>query len=236
MQPVCSFLFVGKLQVLYLLLLETVSAFWLRFLLSLQVIASMDPKPVPGDWSGNGAPVKYSTRETREEGKGWFVIQEHLKRLQHVRVLAGYLHAKFLPSSPNILPLCSLLQCTCADCIRSTTAQGLGMGSRTLPKFLCQLSEAFVVHMQTHMQHMVAYGVGNAKRWAGAGCRAQPSSSVLDFTVGMENRSASVRIPHSVLLQKRGWCVSSHECFCLACLHPCACHATQATWFYRPFG
>ena len=51
----------------------------------MQVIASTDPKPVPGDWSGNGAPVKFSTRETREEGKGWFVIQEHLRRLQQVR-------------------------------------------------------------------------------------------------------------------------------------------------------
>ena len=50
----------------------------------MQVIASTDPKPVPGDWSGNGAPVKFSTRETREEGKGWFVIQEHLRRLQNV--------------------------------------------------------------------------------------------------------------------------------------------------------
>ncbi|CAL8465723.1 g5259 [Coccomyxa elongata] len=112
----------------------------LRLSEQFKVIASTDPKPVPGDWSGNGAAIKYSTRETREEGKGWFVIQEHLKRLQ-----------------------------------------------------------------QTHMQHMVAYGVGNAKRWGGPGCKAQPSSSVLDFTVGMENRSASVRIPHSVLLQKRGW-------------------------------
>lgn len=44
----------------------------------------MDPKPVPGDWAGNGAPVKFSTRETREEGKGWFIIQEHLGRLQQV--------------------------------------------------------------------------------------------------------------------------------------------------------
>ena len=50
----------------------------------MQVIASTDPKPVPGDWSGNGAPVKVSTRETREEGKGWFAIQEHLRLLQHV--------------------------------------------------------------------------------------------------------------------------------------------------------
>jgi hypothetical protein len=53
-----------------------------------QVIASTDPKPVPGDWLGNGAPIKFSTRETREEGKGWFVIQEQLRRLQHVRAAA----------------------------------------------------------------------------------------------------------------------------------------------------
>lgn len=50
----------------------------------MQIIASTDPKPVPGDWSGNGAPVKFSTRETREEGKGWFAIQDHLRLLQHV--------------------------------------------------------------------------------------------------------------------------------------------------------
>jgi hypothetical protein len=56
----------------------------LTVLFVMQVIASTDPKPVPGDWSGNGAPVKFSTRETREEGKGWFVIQEHLRRLQNV--------------------------------------------------------------------------------------------------------------------------------------------------------
>lgn len=58
----------------------------------MQVIASTDPKPVPGDWSGNGAPVKFSTRETREEGKGWFVIQEHLRRLQQVRAQARLAH------------------------------------------------------------------------------------------------------------------------------------------------
>ena len=54
---------------------------------ALQVIASTDPKPVPGDWLGNGAPIKFSTRETRQEGKGWFVIQEHLRRLQQVSLL-----------------------------------------------------------------------------------------------------------------------------------------------------
>ena len=54
------------------------------------------------------------------------------------------------------------------------------------------------------MQHIVAYGVGNAKRWTGQ-AQSQPSGSLLDFTVGMESRKASISIPHSVLLHKRGW-------------------------------
>ena len=31
-----------------------------------KVVASLDPKPVPGDWSGNAAYMKISTQETRE--------------------------------------------------------------------------------------------------------------------------------------------------------------------------
>lgn len=57
---------------------------------------------------------------------------------------------------------------------------------------------------QAHVQHIVAYGVGNAKRWTGL-AQSQPSGSLLDFTVGMESRKASINIPHAVLLQKRGW-------------------------------
>ena len=67
---------------------------------AMQVIASTDPKPVPGDWSGNGAPVKFSTRETREEGKGWFVIQEHLRRLQNVST-----PSQVPPESSRSLPM-----------------------------------------------------------------------------------------------------------------------------------
>ena len=57
------------------------------------------------------------------------------------------------------------------------------------------------------MKHIVAYGVGNAKRWENGGGAAQQPGSLLDFSVGMEDRRASIRIPHSVLLQKRGWSV-----------------------------
>ncbi len=58
--------------------------------------------------------------------------------------------------------------------------------------------------VQAHVQHIAAYGVGNAKRWTGL-AQSQPSGSLLDFTVGVESRKASISIPHSVLLQKRGW-------------------------------
>lgn len=47
-----------------------------------EVLSSIEPKPVPGDWSGNGAPVKYSTKGTREQGKGWSVIEQHSRLLQ----------------------------------------------------------------------------------------------------------------------------------------------------------
>ena len=57
---------------------------------------------------------------------------------------------------------------------------------------------------QAHVKHIVAYGVGNAKRWTPSG-RTPPAGSILDFTVGVEDRRASIRIPHAVLLQKRGW-------------------------------
>lgn len=30
------------------------------------LVASLDPKPVPGDWNGSSAYIKYSTRETRD--------------------------------------------------------------------------------------------------------------------------------------------------------------------------
>lgn len=46
------------------------------------IVASLDPKPVPGDWSGSGAPVKYSTAETRDPNKGLSAVDSHLRLLQ----------------------------------------------------------------------------------------------------------------------------------------------------------
>ncbi|KAK9832481.1 hypothetical protein WJX81_000192 [Elliptochloris bilobata] len=66
--------------------------------------ASFEPKPVPGDWQGNGAHVKVSTRETREAGRGWFAVQEHVRRLgaahgQHLMAYGAGAAARLGPSA-----------------------------------------------------------------------------------------------------------------------------------------
>ena len=51
-----------------------------------------------------------------------------------------------------------------------------------------------------HMQHMMVYGQGNIKRLLSPDAGRQH----LAFTWGLEQKSASVCIPHSVLLQQQG--------------------------------
>lgn len=109
-------------------------------------------------------------------------------------VWTNCLHVAGLVSSLDLLHCYGMLK---LDLIRRLRLQdccccGLDIGMRAC--------------LQSHMQHMVAYGVGNAKRWAAAGGSGPPGRAMLDFTVGMEDRNACIRIPHSVLLQKRGWC------------------------------
>ena len=107
----------------------------LRLTERFNVVASLDPKPVPGDWGGSGAPVKYSTSETRDASKGLLSIEGHLRLLQ-----------------------------------------------------------------QAHLHHIMVYGPGNAKRLTGQ----HRTSSVMCFTAGIEDRSASIRIPQSTVLRTCG--------------------------------
>ena len=52
-----------------------------------------------------------------------------------------------------------------------------------------------------HLQHLMLYGNGNSKRLTGQ----HRTSSAMHFTWGLEDRSASIRIPHSAFLHQRGW-------------------------------
>lgn len=94
-----------------------------------------------------------STRETRQPGKGWYAIQQHVMRLGAV-----------------------------------------------------------------HMQHMMVYGQGNIKRLLSPDAGRQH----LAFTWGLEQKSASVCIPHSVLLQQQGHLEDRRPGQCLPCsAQPC---------------
>lgn len=62
----------------------------LRLTEQFKLIASLDPKPVPGDWSSSGAFVKYSTADTRNPAVGLRAIDAHIRSLQQVRPLFSF--------------------------------------------------------------------------------------------------------------------------------------------------
>lgn len=53
----------------------------------------------------------------------------------------------------------------------------------------------------THAQHMLVYGTGNTARMLCPG----PAAALSRFSAGVEATGASVRVPHSALLQQRGY-------------------------------
>nr|XP_061836880.1 glutamine synthetase-like [Nerophis lumbriciformis]XP_061836882.1 glutamine synthetase-like [Nerophis lumbriciformis]XP_061836883.1 glutamine synthetase-like [Nerophis lumbriciformis] len=125
--------------------IEVADQLWVaRFLLDrvcedFGVVATLDPKPMKGNWNGAGAHTNVSTKQTREEG-GLQYIEKAIEKLA-----------------------------------------------------------------QRHMEHIMLYdprgGQDNMRRLTGK----HETANINEFTSGVANRGASVRIPRQVGQDKKGY-------------------------------
>lgn len=137
------------------------------------VIVTFDPKPMPGDWNGAGAHTNYSTVKMRDDGGikwvHWFLVV----------IIARY----------NLFNKALTIICCCLR---------LPQPSFNSCFFSRHIEDAIEKLSKCHDKHIKAYdpkeGEDNKRRLTGL----HETSTINDFSAGVANRGASIRIPRQV--------------------------------------
>lgn len=150
---------------------------------------TLDPNPDPDSCTTRGAPVKYCTRETRSLARGEAAIAQHLAKLEVCLVK--------LANAPSWLAcLCRLAFLVLPHRNFVSVATTPGCSHRLFVVcfvFHCNGIAASLICVELlqarHLQHVIFYGT-NTKR--------MDSQCIANFSSGVENREASIRIPFKV--------------------------------------
>lgn len=134
------------------------------------VIVTFDPKPMPGDWNGAGAHTNYSTVKMREDGG--------IKWVHWFLVVVAWYNL-FDKALFVVVYVC-----------RNSPS--------TLALFFRHIEDAIEKLSKCHDKHIKAYdpkeGEDNKRRLTGL----HETSTINDFSAGVANRGASIRIPRQV--------------------------------------
>ncbi|CAM4666679.1 unnamed protein product [Leuciscus chuanchicus] len=148
------------------------------------VVATLDPKPMTGDWNGAGCHINVSTEQMREGGGIEYVLT-----YAHTHTIIKVRETKDIYKTE-----CEL----CYSVIAMSSNLHRPPLIRHIEKAIEKLSKRHVEHIRVYDPHG---GEDNKRRLTGH----HETASISDFSAGVANRGASIRIPHRVGQDKCGY-------------------------------